>query len=621
MYPIQGNNMTARFLPVFFLFILSQIAVGQISQGPLQADHSRSQVSDSRFRIAATPIDTLPFFDDFTGYRGNPKEQNWEKGGGVFVNNTFGVNPPSYHVATFDGLNADGKPYNPIDKFAKGLTDKLTSVPINLSNYTPEDSLYLSFFWQAGGNGETPDPNKGDYFTLQFKDTANKWNTIWTEQDINTPFQQVLKPIIDLKYFHSAFQFRFQSYGSTFGANDVWNLDYILLAANRSSSDTNYADFAILNTPGSMLKNYSAIPYRQFYNHLSAQVKDNVSFNVFNYNVPSELYLMNNDIGNFNTLKNTLDDELIEEFKIETFAFGKQGNTATWVPDYSKLANLNKPLLLKYSYTPSVTDSILFSSNNKVEDSTFILNYLAYDDHSAESAIDFKNRIGMAVSYQTLEPDSIVGLAIDFLQFENDLSGNEFEIFLWNSVTTGKTDESVIASQKVTFGYSNAESIAKFYFTKPVAVNGTFLAGFKSEFLFDRQYVGFDLNNNSSDKIRFKINDIWYSFNDLGFAPGSIMIRPIFGGNHYEPILDTKKPFGNIQVNVFPNPNSGKLYIKGSVTGLKVYNPAGILVVDQKVSEYETNHEISLENQPNGVYFLHLTNQENSTIEKIILNK
>jgi len=330
---------------------------------------------------------------------------------------------------------------------------------------------------------------------------------------------------------------------------------------------------------------------------------------------------MNNDIGNFNTHKNTLDDKLIEAFKRDTFAFRKQGNTATWVPDYSKLANLNKPLLLKYSYTPSVTDSILFSSNNKVEDSTFILNYLAYDDHSAESAIDFKNRIGMAVSYQTLEPDSIVGLAIDFLQFENDLSGNEFEIFLWNSVTTGKTDESVIASQKVTFGYSNAESIAKFYFTKPVAVNGTFLAGFKSEFLFDRQYVGFDLNNNSSDKIRFKINDIWYSFNDLGFAPGSIMIRPIFGGNHYEPILDTKKPFGNIQVNVFPNPNSGKLYIKGSVTGLKVYNPAGILVVDQKVSEYETNHEISLENQPNGVYFLHLTNQENSTIEKIILNK
>lgn len=214
-----------------------------------------------------------------------------------------------------------------------------------------------------------------------------------------------------------------------------------------------------------------------------------------------------------------------------------------------------------------------------------------------------------------------MGVAIDFLPFQTDMSGNEFEIFLWNSVSTGKTDESVITSQRVPLAYSTSGSIAKFYFNKPVPINGNFLVGFKSEFTFDRLYVGFDLNNNSGDKIQFKYNDIWYTFNDLGFASGSIMIRPIFGGSHYVPILDTKKPVGNNQVNIFPNPNSGKFNIQGSVTELKIYNLAGILVQEQKVSAFETNHEISLENQPNGVYFIHLTNQENTSVQKIILSK
>jgi hypothetical protein len=615
--------MLIRFLQVFFLSITAQIAYSQFIQQPLQGDHSRREETNSRFRITSTPIDTLPFFDDFAGYHGNPKSQNWEQGGGVFVNNTFGINPPSYHVATFDGLKADGKPYNPKDKYANGLTDNLTSVPLNLEKYEPKDSLYISFFWQAGGHGENPDPSDGDYLALEFKDSSDKWTTIWKEQDINTPFEQVIKPILDPKYFHSTFQFRFQSYGSTFGANDVWNLDYILLAPNRTAADTNYADFAILNTPGSMLKNYSAIPYHQFYNHISSQVKEKLSFKVFNYNVPAELYLMNNDIGQFNTLKNKLDDSLIEDFKIETFAFGKTGNIADWEPDYSKLANLNQPLLLKYHYTPSVTDSSLFSANNTVADSTFILNYFAYDDHSAESSFSLQTRAGVAVAFQSLQPDSIVGVAIDFLPFETDLSGNEFEIFLWNSVTPGKTTESAIASQKVHISYSTPGSIARFYFANPVAINGEFLVGFKSEFNFDRLYVGFDLNNNSSDKIRYMLGDIWYDYKSQSHAPGSIMIRPIFGGDHYVPILVTNKPKPNedLIVQIYPNPNKGSFTIDGKITEYKVYNLSGLLVEEQKASVYQNSHHVNLDTLPNGVYFIHLTNRENTTVQKIIINK
>src|SRR5215217_3006858 len=46
---------------------------------------------------------TLPFFEDFAAYTGAASIQNWQRGGGVYVNNQYGLNPPSLHVATFDG--------------------------------------------------------------------------------------------------------------------------------------------------------------------------------------------------------------------------------------------------------------------------------------------------------------------------------------------------------------------------------------------------------------------------------------------------------------------------------------------------------------------------------------
>ena len=74
----------------------------------------------------------------------------------VFLNNNFSLNPWTLGVATFDGLNASGMPYD----WTVGSTDwadELTSKPIFMSQKTISDSIYLSFFFQCGGNGETPE--------------------------------------------------------------------------------------------------------------------------------------------------------------------------------------------------------------------------------------------------------------------------------------------------------------------------------------------------------------------------------------------------------------------------------------------------------------------------------
>jgi hypothetical protein len=99
----------------------------------------------------------LPFFDDFSyidkfGIDSNITKQNpfdtlWENST-IFLNATMGVNPPSVGVATFDGLDKNGVPYNLGGVNVSSPADTLLSRPINLSSHGFNDStVYLSFFY------------------------------------------------------------------------------------------------------------------------------------------------------------------------------------------------------------------------------------------------------------------------------------------------------------------------------------------------------------------------------------------------------------------------------------------------------------------------------------------
>jgi hypothetical protein len=64
----------------------------------------------------------------------------------AFWNTTYPVLPPTIGVATLDGLNEFGLPYNNTNTSTFGDADYLTSYPINLSGLAVGDSVYLSFF-------------------------------------------------------------------------------------------------------------------------------------------------------------------------------------------------------------------------------------------------------------------------------------------------------------------------------------------------------------------------------------------------------------------------------------------------------------------------------------------
>ena len=142
-------------------------------------------------------IAELPFYDDFSGNSIYPDLSKWTDRY-VFINDTYSDRQITTGIATFDAIDEKGRLYE--TAISTGFAgDMLTSQPINLE-YTTSDNILLSFYYEAGGLGDSPETN--DSLTLQFLDPAeNKWFSVWrTRGGAETGFRQTAIPIEDLRF-------------------------------------------------------------------------------------------------------------------------------------------------------------------------------------------------------------------------------------------------------------------------------------------------------------------------------------------------------------------------------------------------------------------------------------
>ena len=127
----------------------------------------RRGVAEARF---------LPFFDDFSQSTLYPDSTKWTDNN-VLVNDGFPLCPPNRNGATFDVLDANGRVYDYAISNAF-VAEYLTSARIRLDSImepepralTPADSVYLSFYYQPQGNGNSPETQ--DSLVLQFGTTT-----------------------------------------------------------------------------------------------------------------------------------------------------------------------------------------------------------------------------------------------------------------------------------------------------------------------------------------------------------------------------------------------------------------------------------------------------------------
>ncbi len=504
------------------------------------------------------------------------------------------------NVVSFDGVDSLGKPYDVNDVLAKGFADKLTSQPIRMDLVSPgiRNTVYISFFYQLQGHGEPPDP--GDQLILSLKDNAGVWTNFYvieTNASMATDtFTQVILPIIDDKYFHDNFQFRFTNFARLSGPYDTWNVDYIYLNSGRSTTDIYYPDRTISSAMSSLLKDYYAMPVRHFLEDISGNL---VQPTLELYN----LKLFNADLGphvqpiNYTTSAR-IDSRVNGVVGTSTVGLDTTFPTPTDLPGltfmpvtlntipqpadfdpaadsihitlrYGMTTSDNKPPSLLGDYDSAKYYPIDFRYSDSLTANFTLASYYAYDDGTAEYAAGL-NQAGSYLAFlfdmKTLNPDTLTYVDIYFPEFGDNTSQS---LLLQIRTILGDINSVPLFEQLIVVERKTMNTFARYPLYKPVPVAGPFYLGWK-QLTNVPIPVGLDKNTDNGNKIYYSISGDWIQ-NTL--VKGSIMVRPGFGRGDGSVVTgletaQTVKP-------IYPNPTSGTCTLRGHAESLVAYDITG----------------------------------------------
>lgn len=552
----------------------------------------------------------LPFVDDFSYAGPEPDAGRWINNG-AFINNTFPQNPVSIGVATLDGINGNGIPYDTISFNYNSIdtADTITSVPILLEGLVAGDSLYFSFFYQAGGNGDEPNTESfnlfnygvpyGDSLVLEFKDETGSWHHIWSHDgDSSKPFKQVMIPIKDTIYFHDDFQFRFWNYATVAGNFDQWHIDYVQLNKNRNAADTLINDVAIQYYPTSLLKNYQSMPWKQFAGY---QKKEKAPQHL--------LTAVNNwpDAGGKNVAR-----QFISSFKNPPSTIFTSGVSSINInPLFSVVFQLDSfPIPIITADTITIATKYIIVPPNEIDphyndtvnrDQVFS-NYMAYDDGSAEAIYRLQGTpASLALAFHVNETDTLRGIEIHFANTDVDISQNLFSLLVWSALNDADT---LYRDDFLKPKYATELNGFTFYrFSRPVVVTDTFYIGFQQTSIASdlKTDLGFDVNNVGNQHLYYNLFGAW---NQSPF-PGAVMMRPVMGHDIPFGVGIHELPAQDAGITCYPNPVSDVLNVSSATAHelkLEVLDYTGKLLSTEKGVQ-----AISVLHLPSGFYFLRAT--------------
>lgn len=638
MHPIK-----LRYVLILVIW-LPITAFAQLKKyGPAHPASVKKQVVQQA-RQQADPL-LLPFWDDFSFTTGHPVDLLWVVNRSVFVNNGQGINPPSLNIATFDGYNENGVPYSTaINETSYG--DTLTSQPINLAAVDAQyrNSIYLSFFYQAGGNSDIPNP--GDFLKLEFRSTEG-WREIHKFEvkpttdptvfyDTAIQIQPALPGSIP-EYFHEEFQFRFVWFGKVSGAYDAWHLDYVYLnrrvndneeviddelTINEFDKNTNISDRAI-STPFASIINhgYYAMPY----SHFLLNPDDNLQvssmlklFNLIDAEFPhSTNYASYATIINYTSgVASTVFDGVVEADR----SIGDPLNSR----EYSE-RQIN---LLPYPFTFSPADSseifvkvivntqdnnantdyfarynpINFRSNDSISHTFTLSNYYAYDDGVAEYAMALEKQ-GNQFAYRfvlddDLEKDTLNGLYIYF-PFAGGTVPETMQIFVFPD-KAGKPDSMWVYRQTIPVTRTANNLFTEISFSEGIIVRDTFYIGYLETETgqADRIRIGLDASHDTGNQMYYR-NTVYHQWLLNDQLEGSAMIRPRFGT---APVITGVEDELN-PISIYPNPTRGEFYMKGPANHLRVFTLTG-QPVNFTVEQMPDTKKVMLTGAVPGLYLV-----------------
>jgi len=631
-------NILRLIIPAFLLSVSGYTQTELIT--PLSFNQALKQFNSNNYRESTfdtLDLDINAFWDDFSQDFPTPKPEFWMDNF-VYINSSLPYKPMSYNVATFDGLNEIGNPYNPGVTNSKGsIADRLTSVPINLLKYTDADSIYLSFFYQPQGIGDAPE--SFDSLVLEFKPVkywnGNTWDStawvrMWSMEGSSLhPFKQVIIKVpmylIDTSqtvdtiayFYHSAFQFRFMNYGNLAGNMDHWHLDYVYLNKGRHMNDLYYKDMSITKLPLSLLKDYRSMPWAHF-DRESSLLRSTLK--IYARNMSDQPL---NLIGRCGVI-DTIDHEYLlfsgdnkTVYKNDTaltLAFNVRDSLQT-----GKIKNADT-VILRVELSSRIIDD--YKSNDLSVLYQEFNNFYAYDDGIPEMGYGIYPGNFSQVAYKFKagnipNEDSLRGIYMFFNRSDENVSNMAFKILIWNKGDY-KTEPVVIETHIPDIDPVNGNGFYYFPFDTILSIKSDFYIGWEqnAEYYLN---IGLDMNYyelledtfpvTANPNIFYKTYSDWKSSS----AKGALMIRPLFSSKSLEPSSIQMADKVENQISVYPNPAYDYLFINGIDEGnMDLFDCQGKLI---KSCTCFNNDRIDISELNPGLYIVRITEHITNKME------
>ncbi|MDW7695959.1 T9SS type A sorting domain-containing protein [Flammeovirgaceae bacterium SG7u.111] len=621
-------NAFKHCLYTFFILVTLSCGSQVFAQLNISPIPKAGQKENIEYKRSVVPIpDTvfvnLPFFDDFSGYEGDADTLRWSQIGlGAYINNHYSEEAPSKGVATFDGVDEYGVPYDLDDEFNYDEADSLVSHFFDLSTFKPSDSLYITFQWQPEAFGEAPESE--DSLRLQFADTSGVWQTVWSVNgDTTKPFATVQVSVDNEAFFHQYFRFRFQNIARLSGIYDAFHLDYVYFFKKEDDISERRLDVALVKQPTPALSRYTAMPLWQFLADPANETADTIFSNIKNlsdtFNVVSHVTSIKDvfsgqDFGNLVTGSSRGN----ASFTGTSIIFAFEELTLKAVNDLSFVTDSYDSLKLEYTYqlgTNETNELINTRDNDTLRSVTALHNYYAYDDGTAEYAIGVFQRFGkVAYKFEQNEPAQLTHIDMYLTQIGDNLLGQTFNLYVWQSIDTAEVDnDNVRFMQNIPLVYpSRLNEFRRIELAQPVYLDeGDFYIGFE-QVSEENITIGYDKNTVSGENIYYNLGGKWIQNNSF---PGSMLLRPVFSQADPNGLEEVE-----LETTVYPNPATNILNIEGEVLQARIIDLSGRTLQSASFLLSEKK-QFDVSTLPAGLYLLEMLGRNSKSVKKIIVQK
>lgn len=621
-----------RKTALIICLLSAQFAYAQLTIKPIVKNDRevRSRQAETKLVNPAT----LPFWDDFSistdspdGIRiwGNDTTSQWnvELSKDVYVNATLAVNPPTYKVATFDGLDANRAFHSSANPWA----DQLVSDTIDLQG---KANVVLSFYWQAGGNVELPDP--GDSLILQFHRLVNgqsSWETVWSMDgsdlgsDQDSVFTQVAEEVVS-KFLTQKFLFRFQSFGDKDGPFDAWHVDWIYLNEGRNKVEalTGYEEGSITLEPTSIISPFSSVPINQLSSDNKYIRNPETSFSYLNRD-PGSVFEI--DLNYAMVIKNSMDTLFTNNrasnplTPIENYAnvtVGFTGDTVDNNPfrlneqDFSPIFAFDSVILVSSLSLFNDVSAFLEGTqvdlrvNDTIRNELLLHNYYAFDDGTAEYAAGTNISGGqVAVKFWLEERDTLTHVDIYFPNIDPASTGRPLTLKIFKQLNN---DEPIRSQSISVINGTQIDEFTRYKLSRPLVLVDTFYVGYEQS---TNEYIGigFDRSNPEASKYIYENKTgLWEQNVRL---TGALMIRPVFS----KPDSLITGLIKKERLVVYPNPTKKSIRIDGAYESITLMDFSGKILLQERVNQV---HDFS--NLNTGLYLLTIHRKEGDQTIKII---